>query len=515
MQTLERKNPIVLSKKRAWFFFSLAVAVWLSFIISYVVVDPMNASLPGGKHKFQDASPVQWMVSPRHLRSGFPQKWEVATIHRYETNRTGDGDARNGRPRQIPPKEANYEPILWTESKGEDEDKKEVHSEFNLLYEKTNKTMSACLLVMDDTIKLTEWLAYHYTVLPLSHLIVAIDPHSLLEDKIRSVLDLWKDRLEHLEIWAQDTWMRLNATVGWRRSIYKGNTTEYEGWFINQNSVKGRFHVHNRRQQHFAVQCMRKMKQLNQSWVLHTDTDEFVQYNYLGDDEDHSNFDSHRKRDNPKLQEDYERRTRKLREKVLPIREKLPTIGQVTIADFLEHLKIPDSCVHMPGLQISAKESRLSQVSKDVPPNIDARKLMSLRHRKYGRKSGRFTKAMIDVSKVSWDLLVDEQVVTIHTPVRSVCPYNGASGSGYDYIAAIFRLSHFAGTLRSFHERQNDGRRTRQSEFHKRDVDPVGESDDIRPWIKVFVNKVGIQSANELLSPLDKAYQKRDLDTVF
>jgi hypothetical protein len=154
-------------------------------------------------------------------------------------------------------------------------------------------------------------------------------------------------------------------------------------------------------------------------------------------------------------------------------------------------------------------------VTKDVPPEIDARKLMSLRHRKYGQKSGRFTKAMIDVSKVGWELLVDEQVVTIHTPVRSVCPYNGASGSGYDYIAAIFRLSHFAGTFRSFHERQNDGRRIRQREFYKRDVDPVGENDDIRSWIKLFVKKVGIETAIELLSPLDKAYEKRDLDTVF
>jgi hypothetical protein len=506
MQTLERKDPlVVLSKKRTYAFFSLAVVGWLSLFISTFVVDPMK-TMP---------SPVEGMISSRKLRSEIPRKWEVATIHRDETNRGGEGATYVEKPVQTPPKDPNYEPILWIGSQDEDEGLNEAHSEINRLYKKTNKTMSACLLVMDDTIKLTEWLAYHYTVLPLSHLIVAIDPHSLLEDKIRSVLDLWKDRLEHLEIWAQDTWMTLNATAGWRRSIYVGNTSEYESWFVKQNSVMGRFHTHNRRQQHFAVQCMRKMKQLNQSWVLHTDTDEFMQYNYLDDDEDHSNFDARRKRENPKLQEAYERDIRKLREKVLPIREKLPTIGQVTIADFLGHFKIPGSCFHMPGLQISAKESRLSQVTKDVPPQIDARKLMSLRHRKYGQKSGRFTKAMIDVSKVGWDLLVDEQVVTIHNPVRSACPYNGVSGSGYDYIAAIFRLSHFAGTFRSFHERQNDGRRKRLSEFHKRDVDPVGENDDIRPWIKVFVNKVGIQTAIELLSPLDKAYEKRDLDTVF
>jgi hypothetical protein len=336
MQTLERKGPFGLSKKRTCRFFPFAVVVWLYLFISAVVLDPMTPMpSPGGKQKFNDTLPKQWTVFS-DVRSEITRKREVTpSIHKDETNRkSGGGGMHVDKPVQTPPKDLNYEPILWAGAQDENEDMDEVRSEFNRLYKKTNKTMSACLLVMDDTIKLTEWLAYHYTVLPLSHLIVAIDPHSLLEEKIRSVLDLWKDRLEHLEIWAQDTWMTLNATAGWRRPIYKGNTTEYERWFINQNSAMGRFHTHNRRQQHFAVQCMRKMKQLNQSWVLHTDTDEFMQFNYLDDDEDHSNFDAHRKRDNPKLQEDYERGIRKLREKVLPIREKLPTIGQVTIQTF-------------------------------------------------------------------------------------------------------------------------------------------------------------------------------------
>ena len=124
------------------------------------------------------------------------------------------------------------------------------------------------------------------------------------------------------------------------------------------------------------------------------------------------------------------------------------------------------------GLQISAKKGRnCAQVSRNVPPQFDGRKFV-LRHRKYGTKSGRFTKAMIDVSKVPWDLLVDEQVVTIHTPIRDVCPANGISGSGYDYIASVFRLHH-AGTFRSFRERQTDGRRDRLQTFHLRDVNQL------------------------------------------
>ena len=86
----------------------------------------------------------------------------------------------------------------------------------------TTRGMSACLLVMDDTIKLTEWLAYHYTVLPLSHLIVAIDPASVLEKDIEDVFDLWKPRI-YIEIWKKDTWMTLNETQGWPPSAYFPN----------------------------------------------------------------------------------------------------------------------------------------------------------------------------------------------------------------------------------------------------------------------------------------------------
>lgn len=84
----------------------------------------------------------------------------------------------------------------------------------------SNRTMSACLLVMDDTIKLTEWLAYHYTVLPLSHLIVAIDPHSVLIKEIEHVLSLWDSHLQHMEVWTNDTWMILDHDKGWPPMAY-------------------------------------------------------------------------------------------------------------------------------------------------------------------------------------------------------------------------------------------------------------------------------------------------------
>jgi hypothetical protein len=61
---------------------------------------------------------------------------------------------------------------------------------------------SACLIVKDDNRILPEWLAYHYTVLPLRHLIVAIDPLSatsplLILNKFRELgmnIIVWEDK---------------------------------------------------------------------------------------------------------------------------------------------------------------------------------------------------------------------------------------------------------------------------------------------------------------------------------
>lgn len=85
----------------------------------------------------------------------------------------------------------------------------------------SSTTMSACLLVMDDAIKLTEWLAYHYTILPLSHLIVAIDPQSLAN--VDKVLQPWKSRI-YMEIWRNDTWMTLSPEEGWPPGAYTNKT---------------------------------------------------------------------------------------------------------------------------------------------------------------------------------------------------------------------------------------------------------------------------------------------------
>lgn len=56
--------------------------------------------------------------------------------------------------------------------------KREPHSVEDVKYVGKSDGTAACLLIMDDNHFLIEWLAFHYYVLRLRYLIVAVDPRS-------------------------------------------------------------------------------------------------------------------------------------------------------------------------------------------------------------------------------------------------------------------------------------------------------------------------------------------------
>jgi hypothetical protein len=59
--------------------------------------------------------------------------------------------------------------------------------------------LSACLLVNDENPRLPEWLAYHYHVLPLRSIIVAVDPVS--RHQPNEILYRWPRMGMEVEIW--------------------------------------------------------------------------------------------------------------------------------------------------------------------------------------------------------------------------------------------------------------------------------------------------------------------------
>lgn len=65
-----------------------------------------------------------------------------------------------------------------------------------------NETFGACLMIKDDNELIHEWLAYHYTTLPLRYVFVASDVGSLQDPE--EILMRWKTANTDLIYWVQN-----------------------------------------------------------------------------------------------------------------------------------------------------------------------------------------------------------------------------------------------------------------------------------------------------------------------
>jgi hypothetical protein len=370
--------------------------------------------------------------------------------------------------------------------------------------------MSSCLFIMDDTIRLIEWLAYHYTVLPLRYLIVGIDPHSNHPERIVQVLERWRPYM-NITIWDDpQTYLQyVPWDKAWKRKywispgvinpLYEDNTT------LGYKSQE-----HKRRQNIFTSHCYRQHFLANRSWVMNLDTDEFLIPNYFGTTEDanSSSFVIHYVGTAEKLERD--------RSRAVDIREHLPDLTKrITISEILRQTNL-DRCLKIPALNFTSHQGKHAyKGGKDKTG-----KLLTMLQTKTGPREGRTTKAILDVSRAQLAYLTWKTFVNVHNPNKRMCGWNGVIGSGTDYISSIFRYHHYvAGSLESSVERAQDYR-MRQSgkefmeHYKSRSFEPIPEENtDIFPWLAWFLDTVGETVGQQLLfAPLERGYaQMREL----
>lgn len=335
---------------------------------------------------------------------------------------------------------------------------------------------SACLLIMDDTIKLREWLAYHYVVLPLRSIIIAIDSKSKNVTKIMDVLKEYKDLDINITVWNDDDYLPKE-----RPNIKKFQ--RMDPWIFQQ-------HV-------FCLECQKTMKHDNKTWTLFTDSDEFLVYNYFHEDaEDENPYGSYKKASINDLSVE--------RNETISIRKDLPLLTEKTVIQYLfEHkIELP-SCIRLPALYFGANESSIQEISKGVPPEINPYDFMTLRYRKHNMpRSGGFTKVIMDVSQIEEDWLNIAEVHTVHNPNLKLCGWNGDAASGTDYTSSIFRINHYLGSMEAFLERINDFRKYISAEKYSEKnlgAHPHMDDDDIRPWVQELVRQVGMKKVQSLL----------------
>jgi hypothetical protein len=119
------------------------------------------------------------------------------------------------------------------------------------------ESFAACILVLDQNHRLTEWIAYHYFALPLRTLIVAYDPKSTL--RARKLVQRWKSVMNIIE-WEDDDYLPPN-------------------WAAQMTRIKGDVGVHRRRQPRFMKECTKIAASQKIKRVLHADVDEYLRIN--------------------------------------------------------------------------------------------------------------------------------------------------------------------------------------------------------------------------------------------
>ena len=66
---------------------------------------------------------------------------------------------------------------------------------------RSSHSVSACLLIKDDNEILNEWIAYHYHVLRLRYIVVAVDPTSTVAPN--AIFEKWQNETDlSIEIWS-------------------------------------------------------------------------------------------------------------------------------------------------------------------------------------------------------------------------------------------------------------------------------------------------------------------------
>jgi hypothetical protein len=295
---------------------------------------------------------------------------------------------------------------------------------------------------MDDNHFLIEWLAYHYHVLPLRKLVLAVDPRSVTSPA--DVLARWGS-LMSIELWRDRSFMSAQEQEAAEAHVRRQ---------FRKTGISSQPHLiqHRARQRLFYFKCLQRLKLEGCGWVALIDSDEFLHVNY------------------PTV--------RALNLTAPPMEE------EGSVMKFLrQELQRPghnlsSPCVQIPRLRYGAQESRAEQIGRLVPsvtaPDVDAAAtatespphqwnashFQTLRWRKHAKTTNhvqnKVSKTLLDLGRIPLSMI--EQVDSIHRPIRKLCGHRRLYIRSQDQV---FAINHYLGTWEQYSYR-NDSRSGRE-----------------------------------------------------
>jgi hypothetical protein len=126
-----------------------------------------------------------------------------------------------------------------------------------------NNSFSACIMWMDDNHRLEEWLAYHYYIMKLRYVVIAVDQKSITSPQ--HIVDRWNDN---------ENKYNLNMTIiTWKDPEYisdyglkmKGIEMADSISILKHGSAKTQYHRY--RQHEFYRMCSTHLLKQNRTWV--------------------------------------------------------------------------------------------------------------------------------------------------------------------------------------------------------------------------------------------------------
>ena len=319
---------------------------------------------------------------------------------------------------------------------------------------------SACIMVRDENHRIREWLAYHYHVLPLKHVIVAVDARAKTSPS--EIFDEFREKLG-MEI---TEWNE--ADFGFKDSLDPDKNTK-ESLRTKQR----------KRQRLFLAECLTHLYYRGRSWTACIDPDEFVT--------------------------------------VDPSSKFRPAYGDVIgneglregggITTYLNTISktnaLNRTCVSLARNMVGGKEEEeFTDINQTVPAGfgVDPFQLGTLRFRyRTGRGNilNGMGKPLIDVSSVGPFLPL--QVANPHRVVMDVC---GLAADGFARKETPLLANHYLGSWEQYSFR-DDARRgldkSREAWEYRseagKSLDPITHT-----WLRGFISSVGEETATSLLN---------------
>ncbi|KAL7573621.1 hypothetical protein ACA910_008754 [Epithemia clementina (nom. ined.)] len=302
---------------------------------------------------------------------------------------------------------------------------------------------SACLMVMDENHRLPEWIAYHYYMLPLRHLVLLVDPRS--ESSPLEIVERWRPYFVQIDVW---------------------NFTDLEQYHTSpkHNKVDHIFY----QQPIFYQQCFRHLRNLNRTWTTFHDVDEYIYLNpkFLAKD-DYVPFISQPGSLQRFLTQETVQ-TRTLRQ------QKVKTHG------------LDAHCFLAPRNYYGAVESPLDIIQQDVPDYLNATHFETLR----------WLHSTSDIDH--WNNGVGKSLV--HVSSSSLTPQRDLTGAVHRILqscramprtSSVFMIRHYLGSWNVYTSRLDarvGTKRNREMFLFLTDASRGSHrvDDSIRPWLAGF-----------------------------